>query len=155
MARAILVAGAALLLAVGCGSPQVTGSAGTGPLAFSACVRAHGIPDYPDPTASGSRVELVNGRAIINGVTLRESQSQVEGAQQACARSMGAGTASKPPSPQIQRAALAYAQCMRAHGVPSFPDPTFAHGGVQFADHGNYDPNSQTYGAADGACRAR
>jgi len=33
-------------------------------VAFSQCVRSHGVPDFPDPTTSGGGVNLRTGSAI-------------------------------------------------------------------------------------------
>ena len=50
--------------------------------------------------------------------------------------------------------ALAYAQCMRTHGVPNFPDPN-AQGGfsIQGSPGSGLDPGSASFQAADKACR--
>lgn len=52
---------------------------------------------------------------------------------------------------QMQAKALAYARCMRSHGVSDYPDPTFTNGGVTSSYQG--DPNSPTYKAAQQACK--
>jgi len=158
-ALSLLVPGALALAVAGCGLPHLGGSgtstgAKTGRLAFAACMRAHGISDYPDPTGNATSFTQVNGQVTINGVALKETEAQVQSARQACATATGAGAGNTPPNPQSKSAALAYARCMRSHGVPNFPDPTFNNGGIQFADHGGYDPNSQTFHAADAACQS-
>jgi hypothetical protein len=48
-------------------------------------------------------------------------------------------------------AALAYAKCMRSHGVADFPDPN-ADGGFSAPDGMN--PNSATYISANDACKS-
>ena len=50
--------------------------------------------------------------------------------------------------------ALAYAQCMRSHGVPDFPDPN-AQGGfsIQGGPGSGLNPGSATFQAADKECR--
>jgi hypothetical protein len=76
--------------------------------------------------------------------------------------SKGPGVASVSPSgsasssPGAPRASmLAYARCMRAHGLTDFPDPG-ANGNLQLnADQGsNLDPNSVAFKAADAACKS-
>ena len=65
-----------------------------------------------------------------------------------------------PPSPaqqaQTQAQALRFAACMRAHGVPRFPDPQFSGGGVQFRvggpSGGGIDPSSPLFQKAQKAC---
>jgi hypothetical protein len=50
---------------------------------------------------------------------------------------------------------LAYARCMRAHGISNFPDPD-ANGNLQLnADAGSdLDPNNPQFKAADSACKS-
>jgi hypothetical protein len=53
-----------------------------------------------------------------------------QSAQQACAALRpGAGTPSPPITLAQQKSFVANAQCMRKHGFPDFPDPTFGPGG--------------------------
>lgn len=92
-------------------------------MAYAGCMRAHGIPDYPDPRNGGYQAQASPTRMVVNGVTLKESQAQIRSAQDACRKYEQAAAGGGPPSPQAARQALAFAQCMRAHGVPSFPDP--------------------------------
>ena len=64
-AAAMIAAAALALLAAGCGgSPSSAGSGGspaaggsadpTSAVAYSHCVRGHGVPDYPDPGGGGT-----------------------------------------------------------------------------------------------------
>jgi hypothetical protein len=137
-AAAIIVTAAVALLAAACsgsassvgsgGSPHAGGSA-TSPsaVAYSACIRSHGVPDYPDPTSNG---QLPKGDAQQFGVSITQYQE----ARQACRHLYPAGgsptdcilTSDCPPAlvQQMMTADLKLAQCMRAHGVPNFPDPT-------------------------------
>jgi hypothetical protein len=50
---------------------------------------------------------------------------------------------------------LAYARCMRSHGLPSFPDPN-ANGNLQLNGEpgSDLDPNSARFKAADAACKS-
>src|SRR5262249_86311 len=52
-------------------------------------------------------------------------------------------------TPQQQTELLKYARCMRAHGVPKFPDPTSS--GLTLS---GIDPNSQRFQAAQPPCRS-
>ena len=45
---------------------------------------------------------------------------------------------------------VTWAQCIRAHGVPSFPDP----GSNGAFDSGRWDPDSPAFKAASAACKA-
>ena len=138
---AVLIAAALVLLAAACsGSPSSSGSGGspaaggsvTSPsaVAYSHCVRGHGVPRYPDPTSNG---QLPKTDAQRLGV----SSSELQAAQTACQHLLPAGSLQQQehqcmqnsdcPSALVQQmlnADLKLARCMRSHGVPNFPDPT-------------------------------
>jgi hypothetical protein len=63
-----------------------------------------------------------------------------------------AGNSGPPPSPAMQRAQLAYAKCMRTHGVLNFPDPK-AGGGYPAGYMKNINANSTQYLTATKDCR--
>src|SRR5689334_1425217 len=69
----------------------------------------------------------------------------------ACALTVAACGASSNPSgsaaPSLSNQALAYARCMRAHGVTDFPDPT-ANGGVSY----DGPTSSPAFNSAQTAC---
>lgn len=138
---AILATTVLALLTACSGSPSPAGSGGTpasggsarspSALAYSACMRSHGVPSYPDPDSSG---QLPKTDAQLLGV----STSQYQAAQQACRHLLPEGGSLKqredqcmqnsdcPPAlvQQLLTADRKLAQCMRSHGVPNFPDPT-------------------------------
>lgn len=119
----LVPAAAVSLLIAGCGggSPRSTATATTthtGALALADCMRSHGVPNFPDPNSSGviSKAEVIP----LLGTP------QFEPARRACAHlSSGLGRQEPAvPTPTRLADALAFARCMRAHGFPSFPDPT-------------------------------
>jgi hypothetical protein len=142
-AAAIVAAAALALLAAACGggpssagsggSPNAGGSATTpSAVAYSACMRSQGVPNYPDPSFNGS---LPKGNAQAFGV----SSSQFQAARTACKHLLPNSdttfTASLRqcletgdcPQAVVQQALTEgrkFAQCMRNHGVPNWPDPT-------------------------------
>ena len=67
----------------------------------------------------------------------------------------GGGGATGPDSQQFQDAALAYAQCMRDHGI-DVPDPVFTDdgGGVTQRIPEGEDVDSEEFKAAEDECRA-
>ena len=79
---------------------------------FAECVRAHGVPHFPDPGASGD---------FNFGVDV--SKEVFTAAVNACKSLEPPGALSAKRSTKQQSAALRFAQCVRAHGVPDFPDP--------------------------------
>lgn len=114
------------VLAAGCGGSSRSGSAGSGStkaqfLAYSRCMRSHGVSDFPDPTTppGGGVVFSINGGP---GSDLNPSNPTYKSANQSCRALLPAGVALAPgPSPKIA-AEVRWAR-MRSHGVPSFPDP--------------------------------
>jgi len=114
-----------------------------GAVAFAACMRSHGVPNFPDPNSKGQLLLPADGSVDI---------SALQSARQAC-QSLMPGGGSGPPSTQDQQKAVEYASCMRSHGVPDFPDPTVLSGGFTVNIPPDADPNSPQYQAAQQACR--
>jgi hypothetical protein len=79
---------------------------------FAECVRAHGVPHFPDPDASGD----FNFGVDVSAAVFTKAVN-------ACKALQPPGTLSAKRSTTQQSAALRFAQCVRAHGVPDFPDP--------------------------------
>jgi hypothetical protein len=80
---------------------------------FAACMRENGYPDFPDPKASGEFPTF--GISVTGAVWLK--------ALRACKELQPPGSFSAKRSPEQQTAARRFAQCVREHGVPDFPDP--------------------------------
>jgi hypothetical protein len=97
-------------------TPGASPTGRSGGLAFAACMRSHGISGFPD----SGRIEPGSG------IDLNSTQFQV--AQRACGSLLLQGSGNSLPPAADQRSALEFAACMRSHGVPSFPDPTFLGG---------------------------
>ena len=74
------------------------------------------------------------------------------GAASTSATSAAASSAAPPSQTQLQQDSLKYAQCMRASGVPSFPDPKPG-GGFIFQAGAGIDPSSPAFKAAQAKCR--
>jgi hypothetical protein len=86
-------------------------------LAFSRCVRAHGVPNFPDPNSSG----VLPKRQVAQ---LTASDPQFPAAHRACEHLLPNG--GQPTQAQAQQAwndMRNFARCMRSHGVPDWPDP--------------------------------
>jgi hypothetical protein len=96
-------------------------------------MRSHGAPNYADPDSSG---QLPKPDAHHLGV----SSTQLQAAQQACqhllpitGRAINAGSvqqcmmADDCPRALVQEVLTeerSFAECMRSHGMPNWPDPT-------------------------------
>jgi hypothetical protein len=103
----------------GSGSASSTGTGGTKKatdqdkaVKFAQCIRAHDVPDFPDPNAKG---EFVYGVSVSPAVWTK--------AVEACRDLQPPGTLSAKRSPKQQTASLKFAQCIRENGVKDFPDP--------------------------------
>jgi hypothetical protein len=120
-------------------------------LAFSQCMRAHGVPNFPD-ISHGMRIATSPGSTTVNGVQVNSPAFQ--SAMQTCRSKLPDGGNPGPPSQSQRRRALAFSQCMRSHGVPNFPDPTFSANGIRVhvGPGSGLDPNSPAFQAAQKAC---
>jgi len=87
-----------------------------GALRFANCLRSNGVANYPDPSSNG-RPQSLNQVNANSPTFLR--------AYGACRKYAPIGERGGPPPPSAAqlRFALAFAQCMRTHGFPQFPDP--------------------------------
>jgi hypothetical protein len=171
MLASVIALAALALLAAGCGGGGPAGVASVGStttaaatsahtgttttrdgtlasaFAFARCMRAHGIPGWPDPTSQGF---------------FDKSKLRPLGLSGSRVRTLEEGPCNIPlPSPQgqtipITRADQAYyvdgAACMRSHGFPSFPDPTFEDNGVSFDIPSSIDSESPAFKRARAIC---
>jgi hypothetical protein len=136
-----IIAAAALALAAACSSnpssstdspPRAGGSAASpSAIAYSSCMRSHGVPNFPDP-ASGGILPKTDAQRL--GV----SEPQLQAAQRACLHQLPnadslqqqaqqcflAGNCPQALVQQILTAGRGFARCMRSHGVPNWPDPS-------------------------------
>ncbi len=122
---ALLLIGALL---AGCGGstgqPVGTGTGATdtppggksGDVEFSDCMRSHGVTNFPDPGPNGLQIPL----------GINTQSPSFRSAQEACKQYLPNGGAPPATSASERGAALAFAKCMRTHGVPDFPDPAFS-----------------------------
>lgn len=130
----------------GSGSPEAEA------LASAACMRSHGVPNFPDPNGSG----VVH----LRGVDL--SSPAFQAAQRACRKLFPNGAKGKggPPSAaeqaKMQEAGLKFSRCMRSHGVPNFPDPPAGGGGpkIELEKGSGVDPSSPQFRAAQKKCQS-
>ncbi len=130
-AIAIAACGSSGLGATGGGS-TVPGSSDSAALAMSECMHSHGVPNFPDPTQSpggeGLSVNRSPGSSTVTVAGIPFSGPAFTAAARACRFGPGGrGHRGVPESTKVKE--LAFARCMRAHGVPNFPDPSFPAGG--------------------------
>jgi hypothetical protein len=128
-----------------------SGSSGATPLAqavaYSQCIRSHGVSNFPDPvqTPSGGYGYRTNG--------IDPSSTAFQAALQACRGLPSPWTSTgQQLSTAQQQAWLTWAQCIRTHGLPDFPDPTFS--GSEVHDSGVASNSPQLQSAMD-ACKSQ
>ncbi len=129
------------------------------PISMSKCMRANGVPDFPDPREgpNGGGVGWPGGGpAMISSDVLLIMGQQLAGpavatAAKTCQEYMAPSGPPSTVSESERVAAIANAECMRKHGVPSFPDPTFS-GGQFNAGLGGVNPQSPAFEQAAAAC---
>ncbi len=130
--RSILACAAICVGLAGCGSsgPSTTTNMNSGPspqgaataaFAFSHCMRAHGVSDFPDPQVTTSPGQT---KIAIRAVAKDNGSPQFKAAQQACQHLLPGPQNESPAQRQAHaRALLAFARCLRNHGIANFPDP--------------------------------
>jgi hypothetical protein len=132
-----MIAAAAAIFAAGCGGSAGTHSSATVPsvpakfrrqvelaLEYSSCMRAHGVPNFADPKISVSDTELVMQNPQMSATEV--ASPAYESASATCAKYL---PQQQPAAPVTSTGssltqAVRFADCMRTHGVPNFPDPT-------------------------------
>lgn len=128
-------------------SARATSAQGSGLLAFAQCMRRHGVANFPDPNSSG------NFPASAKRVALSAGQ-QYQEARTACSNLLPNGGNGPTPAQwqQIMVTLVEFAHCMRHHGMPNWPDPTYdSHGRPVF--NIDIDPNSPQFSAEIHACQ--
>ncbi len=129
-------------------------SPGSQAVAYSACVRAHGVPNFPDPKITTHGNEGSVAIAINPSIS---GNPHFKSAQQACKKLLPGGGPGGEGNHQItpseQSRYLKAAACIRSHGVPNFPDPTFSGGGVHI-EHRGLNESSPAFKAAVQACES-
>jgi hypothetical protein len=148
------------------GSPDAEGSSSSpSAVAYSACMRSHGVPKFPDPGSGGA---IPKGDAQYFGV----SSSQLQAAQSACQpllptvgsidqqteQCMSSGNCPPALVQQILNLERQFAQCMRSHGLPHWPDPTLESQGRPIfiisisKDLGGVDPHEPQISTKEDEC---
>ena len=150
-----------MLAVAACGSSVKPHAANPRAIEFAACMRAHGVPSFPD--SSGGRGAISLAPAGIN-----PQSPAYTSARQACRRLAPGGNAGSQATETQVLAAMAFAKCMRSHGFADFPDPTVLQGltpgrrtpasvlvvgpGLSFHVGQSFDPNAPEVDRAVAAC---
>jgi len=166
-AGALVVAAAVAVLATACGGGSAPSSAGPPTyaqvLALAQCMRGHGVPDFPDPNASGGYTLTSNGSIEgPGGSSIDIDSSQAQAAYGDCRHLLPGGPSISQLEQLVQQEQqrqekalpelLKWEQCVRGHGVPNFNLGL----GSQSPARGNsgaFNPNSPQFQAALSACQ--
>jgi len=109
-------------------------------------MRAHGEPGFPDPQP--------NGNLLINGPKDHLNGALMASAQKACQHLMPKSAPMTAAQQQkVTAEALKFVACMRAHGLPTFPDPKVNAQGIEMQIPSGVAPNSAVLRNAQQACR--
>jgi hypothetical protein len=126
----------------GCGSaggPGGTSTNAASGLRGAQCMRANGVPNFPD------------GRITPNS-GIDPLSPAFQGAESICKKYQPHDAPPPPVPASARQQERALARCMRAHGVPDFPDPD-ANGNIQFPI-GSPIPQSPAFHVAQsGPCK--
>ena len=115
-------------------------------LAFARCLRANGLPNWPDPLSNGA---FDKSKLQATGY----STTQVRAVEDGPCKSLLPTTAPSTPNSQTittqqQQDYVNAVACMRSHGYSNFPDPTFSGGHVTLTPPPGVDTNSTQFTSA-------
>jgi hypothetical protein len=155
-----LVAIGATVAVAACGSSNTTSKSAHHDafLAYSRCMRSHGVPNFPDPSPGGG-IQLSSGMNPLSPA--------FKAAQASCHPLLpGGGPGAAHPTAQAKAQMLKISECMRQHGVSGFPDPTLSppsnpagygaiidRGGVVVAIPDTINAQSPAFKRAAAACK--
>jgi hypothetical protein len=121
----VALAAAVVLALTACNSSDTSDSDATASdteqalLDFAQCMRDNGVPSFPDPVAKADgsfgfeRPQGVSPSALDDALASCRSEAQAAG--------VDAGSVA--PDTDAQDQLLELSRCMRANGIPEFPDP--------------------------------
>jgi len=132
------------------GMPALTPAQRAAQLAYSRCMQTHGVPNFPDPDSQG-RIMITGGP---NG-GLDPQSTAFKNAQKDCQSKQAKPTPAQQA--QAQAYALRVAQCMHAHGIKDYPEPSASSGGrisIRLNNNPGSDlnPNNPAFQRAQAKC---
>jgi hypothetical protein len=138
-------------------TPESSASRQQTMVAYSQCMRTHGVPEFPEPTEGHLLIHSSDHNGHATGIN--PGSAQFQAAQKVCGKLLpNGGAPSAAEQAKMQEKALQFSKCMRTHGVPSFPDPKFGGAGKVSLRIGGgpsgIDPSSSQFQAAQKACQS-
>jgi hypothetical protein len=123
-----------------------TSGASAGALAFARCMRSHGFPKWPDPESNGEF-----DKAKLRQLNLSPSRARaIEG--RFCNSDFENGRQGQTITPAERTDYVKAAACMRSHGFPDVPDPTFPNNIVTLNIPSSINTESSTFKSAARTC---
>jgi hypothetical protein len=123
----------------------------TGMLALARCMRANGLPKWPDPTTGGV---FDKSKLQATGYSPAQVRAVEDGP---CKSTLPTAAPSAPATQTIttqeQQDYVNAVACMRSHGFTNFTDPTFSDGHVSLVPPPGLDTNSTAFTQAEHTCQ--
>ncbi len=131
-------------------------------LAYSRCMRSHGVPNFPDPKqVAGGGIQISGSQSGLNPAAPR-----FVSARQSCRHLLpNGGQPTQAGQQRVVARMLESSRCMRAHGISGFPDPSrsapskrtgysaiMSNDGVWLAIPDSIDVRSPAFDRAAAAC---
>jgi hypothetical protein len=105
------------------GGGSSTSSAYQKALTYAQCIRAHGIPDFPDPNSQGEFIVQNGSSNPTSNVSTAVANAALKACKSLAPPSIADGPSGSPGGGSATSSQLKFARCMRSHGEPNFPDP--------------------------------
>jgi hypothetical protein len=116
---------------------------------WASCMRSHGDPNQVDPTIDANKVIHItfsgNGPLGIGKGANDPCQAYLTAASTAL---RGGKPLPKPNPAKLEK----FSQCMRAHGIPDFPDPSGGGLSIQTQPGSDLNPHNATFQNASKLC---
>jgi hypothetical protein len=125
--------------------------------AAARCMRAHGVQSFPDPDSyGGSTVSMTPGSDVITIAGISFSGPAFRTAEKLC-NPLGLAGPRPAISERQKQQLVAFAECMRRHGLKQWADPIFpAAGGIEQVGESAYSRDDPKVLTASADCnRAR
>jgi hypothetical protein len=170
-AGALALAAAIGVLATACGVVHFGSASAPSPastpdyaqeLSLAQCIRSHGVPNFPDPNASGYSLTATGSIEGAGGASIALDGSQVQAAYGDCRHLVPGGPSISQLEQAVQQGQqrqaqalpelLKWEQCVRSHGEPTF---SLGLGGQSPAPSKSsaFNPNTPQFQAALSACQ--
>jgi hypothetical protein len=118
-------------------------------LAYTDCMRQHGIADFPSPTPSPGGQGGGFSVSARSGSDLDPNNPRYQAANRVCQTRLPFGGRPPPRTAKQLAEEVKFAACIRQHGFPGFPDPN--NQGVFVLN--NFDLSSNRFQSASQTCR--